>query len=212
MKTARRMVVITGLGAVTPLGRDVASTWDAMKKGRSAVAKISLFDASGFPTRIAGEVKAFDIAREVPEDACPRKLRKFLDRKTSFAAKAAHEAMVNAKIAPGSLDPTRFGVAMGTEAGRPLLEEIADRILDAKRKGVDLSDLQGALEWFQKAYELVQKSAMRAFSGEGAFKDNLKADPDVLAVLSAPEIEACFDLAHALAHVDTIIDRALQSD
>ncbi len=64
----------------------------------------------------------------------------------------------------------------------------------------------------QKAYELVQKSAMRAFSGEGAFKDNLKADPDVLAVLTAPEIEACFDLAHALAHVDTIIDRALQSD
>jgi adenylosuccinate lyase len=64
----------------------------------------------------------------------------------------------------------------------------------------------------QKAYELVQKSAMRAFSGEGAFKENLKADPDVLAVLSAPEIEACFDLAHALAHVDTIIDRALACD
>ena len=64
----------------------------------------------------------------------------------------------------------------------------------------------------QKAYELVQKSAMRAFAGEGAFKENLKADPDVLAVLSASEIEACFDLTHALAHVDTIIDRALQND
>src|SRR4051812_3949917 len=134
------------MGEVTPLGRDVASTWEGMKRGRSAVAKISLFDSSGFPTRIAGEVKSFDIAREVPDEACPRKLRKFLDRKTAFAALAAQEAMKQAKIARGSLDGARFGVSMGTEAGRPLLEEIADRILDAKRKGLDLQHLQGALD------------------------------------------------------------------
>ncbi len=146
MRTPRRKVVVTGLGAVTPLGRDVASTWDAMKKGRSAVSRISLFDATGFPTRIAGEVKAFDVGRDVPDGVCPRKLRKYLDRKTAFAVLAAHEAMTQARITRGSIDPARFGISMGTEAGRPLLEEIADRILDAKRKGLDLSSLQGALD------------------------------------------------------------------
>jgi len=64
----------------------------------------------------------------------------------------------------------------------------------------------------QKAYELVQKSAMRTFSGDGAFKENLKADPDVLAVVTASEIDACFNLDHALAHVDTIIERALSHE
>jgi adenylosuccinate lyase len=61
----------------------------------------------------------------------------------------------------------------------------------------------------QKAYELVQRNAMRAFAGDGSFRDNLKGDDDVLALLSKQEIDACFDLDHALAHVDAIIDRAL---
>jgi adenylosuccinate lyase len=61
----------------------------------------------------------------------------------------------------------------------------------------------------QAAYELVQRSAMAAFEGRGGFRDNLKADADVTALLSADEIDRCFDLAHALRHVDAIIDRAL---
>ncbi len=61
----------------------------------------------------------------------------------------------------------------------------------------------------QKAYELVQRSAMRAFAGDGGFRDNLKADEDVLALLHKHEIDACFDLDHALSHVDAIIDRAI---
>ncbi|HVO30992.1 MAG TPA: beta-ketoacyl-[acyl-carrier-protein] synthase family protein [bacterium] len=156
MRTTRRKVVVTGLGAVTPLGRDVASMWDAMKKGRGAVSRISLFDASGFPTRIAGEVKGWDTARDVSDAICPRKLRKYLDRKTAFAVKAAAEAMAQAGLAPGKLAAERFGVAMGTEAGRPLLEQIADRILEAKRRGlggaaeagptIDERNIQAALD------------------------------------------------------------------
>jgi 3-oxoacyl-[acyl-carrier-protein] synthase II len=143
VRTHRRKVVITGLGCITPLGLDVASTWSAVKRGVSGVGRITQFDSSGFPTRIAGEVKGF---AGVPEDACPKKMRKYLDRKGSFAVTAALEAMRQAKLAPGMVAPERFGVSIGTEAGRPLLEEIADRILQAKREGVDLGDLQGALD------------------------------------------------------------------
>ncbi|WP_441290367.1 adenylosuccinate lyase [Sorangium sp. KYC3313] len=62
----------------------------------------------------------------------------------------------------------------------------------------------------QAAYELVQRCAMRAIAGEGRFRDNLAADADVGALLAPDEIARCFDLDHALSHVDTIIDRALR--
>ncbi len=61
----------------------------------------------------------------------------------------------------------------------------------------------------QEAYVLVQRSAMKAFHGEGAFLENLKGDAAVRAVLSAEAIDACFDLDHALAHVGAIVERAL---
>ena len=56
---SRRRVVLTGLGAVTPLAHDAPSTWKALVEGRSGVGPITLFNASTFPTRIAGEVKKF---------------------------------------------------------------------------------------------------------------------------------------------------------
>src|SRR5262249_34936612 len=61
----------------------------------------------------------------------------------------------------------------------------------------------------QAAYEIVQRSAMRALAGEGRFRDLLAADPELAAVLSPAEIDRCFDLGHALAHADAIIDRAI---
>ena len=63
-----RRVVVTGMGMVTPLGRDLESTWSALQEGRSGVGKISLFDAETFPTRIAAEAKDFDLKAYV-EDA-----------------------------------------------------------------------------------------------------------------------------------------------
>jgi adenylosuccinate lyase len=61
----------------------------------------------------------------------------------------------------------------------------------------------------QAAYEIVQRSAMRALAGEGRFRDLLAADPELAGVLPAAEIERCFDLGHALSHADAIIDRAI---
>jgi len=63
----------------------------------------------------------------------------------------------------------------------------------------------------QAGYVLVQRNAMRAFHGEGDFRSLLKADSDIRAHLSEAEIDAQFDLGHALAHADTIIDRALRA-
>jgi 3-oxoacyl-[acyl-carrier-protein] synthase II len=60
-----RRVVVTGLGAITPVGNDRRSTWEACREGRSGIAPLRLFDAAGYPVRIAGEVKGFDPAEEL---------------------------------------------------------------------------------------------------------------------------------------------------
>ena len=69
MDRAKRRVVVTGLGLVTPVGADVESTWEAVRQGRGGVGPISLFDARTFPTRIAAEVKDFRLARYLGGDA-----------------------------------------------------------------------------------------------------------------------------------------------
>ncbi|MGH8851472.1 MAG: beta-ketoacyl-[acyl-carrier-protein] synthase family protein [Casimicrobiaceae bacterium] len=108
--SARRRVAITGLGLVTPVGNDVASTWDALREGRSGVAPISIFDASGFSTRIAAEVKGFNDAALDTD----RKLLKFANRSHRFALGAAEQAMRDAGIAPTAATAARWACAVGT--------------------------------------------------------------------------------------------------
>src|SRR5512144_2134335 len=105
-----RRVAITGLGVVTPVGNDVAATWQSVLRGRSGAAPISLFDASGFSTRIAAEVKGFDPAVLTAD----RKLVKFANRSHRFALAAAEQAMADAGIAPTAEDGHRWGCAVGT--------------------------------------------------------------------------------------------------
>jgi len=93
---AKRRVAITGLGLVTPVGNDVAATWAAVLAGRSGGAAISLFDATGFPVRIASEVKGFDAAAVIDD----RKLLKFANRAHGFALAAADQAFVDAGLRP----------------------------------------------------------------------------------------------------------------
>ncbi|MGE5169772.1 MAG: beta-ketoacyl-[acyl-carrier-protein] synthase family protein [Rudaea sp.] len=107
---ARRRVAITGLGLVTPLGNAAASTWAALDRVDNGAAPITLFDASGFPTRIAAEVKRFD-ERAI---TAPRKYLKFANRSHRFALAAAEEAMRDAGIAPTDADGERWGCAVGT--------------------------------------------------------------------------------------------------
>jgi 3-oxoacyl-(acyl-carrier-protein) synthase len=108
--SGRRRVAVTGIGLVTPVGNDVSTTWTALLEGRSGVAPISIFDASGFSTRIAAEVKDFDAASLGAE----RKLLKFANRSHRFALGAAEQAMRDAGIAPTAATATRWGCSVGT--------------------------------------------------------------------------------------------------
>jgi beta-ketoacyl-acyl-carrier-protein synthase II len=118
----RRRVAITGLGLVTPTGRDVATTWDALLAARSGVGPISLFDATGFPVRIAAEVKGFDDA----DAGADRKLLKFANRSHRFALAAAEQAMQDAGIRPTPETATRWGCAVGAGMMGVGFEELKD--------------------------------------------------------------------------------------
>ena len=120
-QTARRRVAITGIGVVTPVGNDVETTWSALLAGRSGAAAISLFDASGFSTRIAAEVKGFD-ERVITAD---RKLLKFANRSHKFALAAAEQAVRDAGIAPTDADAERWGCAVGTGMMGVAYEDLA---------------------------------------------------------------------------------------
>jgi 3-oxoacyl-[acyl-carrier-protein] synthase II len=106
-----RRVVVTGLGAVTPLGNDVAATWDAAVSGRSGIDFIRSFDASEFPVRIAAEVKDFD-----PTTVASSKDVRKLDRNVLLALGAGHEAVGDAGL-DGVYDSARVGIIFGTAIG-----------------------------------------------------------------------------------------------
>ncbi len=106
--SGRRRVAVTGVGLVTPVGNDVATTWDALLAGRSGGAPITIFDASGFSTRIAAEVKGF-----APTLVTDRKLLKHTNRSHRFMLEAAEQAMRDAGIRPTAEDAHRWGCAVG---------------------------------------------------------------------------------------------------
>ncbi len=89
MTARRRRVAVTGIGLVTPVGNDAAATWAGLLAGRSGIAPIRAFDASGFAVRIGAEVKGFDARRVLGG----KKLLKFANRSHTFALAAAEEAM-----------------------------------------------------------------------------------------------------------------------
>jgi beta-ketoacyl-acyl-carrier-protein synthase II len=105
-----RRVVVTGLGAVTPLGLDAPSTWDAAVSGRSGVDWIRSFDASEYPVRIASEVKGFE-----PESVVGPKDARRLERNVMLAVAAAREAWADAGV--DGIDPARAGILVGSAIG-----------------------------------------------------------------------------------------------
>lgn len=108
----KRRVVITGLGAVTPLGDDVPTMWEALLAGRSGIGPITSFDASGMDVRIAGEVKNFD-----PVALFGRRVARRNDRFTLFALEAARQAIADAGLAFGDGLQRTTGVLIGTAIG-----------------------------------------------------------------------------------------------
>ena len=105
-------VVVTGMGAVTPVGNDVPTTWKNVVEGRSGVGKITLFDATDLETQIAAEVKGFD-----PVALFGAKAARRMDRYTQFALAAAQQAVADARLTFGPGNNERVAVIVGTGVG-----------------------------------------------------------------------------------------------
>jgi len=137
----KRRVAITGIGLVTPAGCDVATTWARIKEAKSCAAgPITIFDASGFSTRIAAEVKEFDQLPQIDD----LKSLKYASRAHRLALAAADQAMADAGIRPDENDADRWGCVVGAgmmtvdhteieavqKAAAPEGDLIPDRLLD----------------------------------------------------------------------------------
>lgn len=110
-----RRVVVTGLGAVTPIGNNVNDMWQSIREGKSGIDKIKNFDTTGYKTQIAGEVKDFDVTQFVDSKEA-RKMARF----TKFAAGAAAMALADAKITKAQLDGElgdKTGIILGIGIG-----------------------------------------------------------------------------------------------
>ena len=110
-RLARPDVVITGCGVISPLGLGNDALWAGLAERRSGVTRISTFDTSGLPVRIAGEVRGFDPKQYVR----PRKSLKVMARDTQFGVTVSELACQQAGIAPGSIAPDRMGVVFGAD-------------------------------------------------------------------------------------------------
>lgn len=108
----KKRVVITGMGAVTPLGCGVETFWNGIKEGKSGIDKIDTFDVEQFSVHFAGQVKDFD-----PADYMERKEARRMDRFTQFALAASTMAINDAQLNLEKVDPLRFGVIIGTGIG-----------------------------------------------------------------------------------------------
>jgi len=126
---SRRRVVVTGIGLVCPVGIGVEESWKALVEGRSGVAPVTHFDASTFPTRIAGEVKGFE-----PERFMDRKDARRNDRFIQFALAAADMAVKDSGLDFDREDPTRIGAIVGSGMGG--LAEIEDTHKTLLERGV----------------------------------------------------------------------------
>ena len=109
---AKRRVVITGMGAVTPLGHSVSESWAAVRAGECGIAPISLFDASDMKVSLAAEVKDWD-----PAAVLGARESKHMARFTQFAMAAAHEAVDDSGLNLDDCDRTRAGVVIGSGIG-----------------------------------------------------------------------------------------------
>jgi len=114
-----KRVVVTGLGAITPIGNTLTDYWKGLLSGRNGIGPITLFDASQHACRIAGEVKGFD-----PHDYLDRKDAKRMDRFAQFAVSASKQVLADAQFSISDLNAAQVGVIIGTGiGGLKVLEE-----------------------------------------------------------------------------------------
>ena len=121
----KRRVVVTGVGMLTPLGNDVDSTWSNILAGKSGIDKVTLFDTQEYNTKIAGEVKDFNV-----EDYIPKKEAKKMDRFIQLGIAAGIQALRDSGLTVTNENAGRVGIAIGSGiGGLPLIEENHKKLL-----------------------------------------------------------------------------------
>jgi 3-oxoacyl-[acyl-carrier-protein] synthase II len=198
----KRSVVITGLGAVTPLGNTARAFWQALIAGKSGIGPVTRFDASRLPTRIAGEVRGFK-----PEPFMDLKEARRSDLFVQYAAGAAQEAILDAGLDRNPVRPERIGAIIGTGIGgigtleaqhKNMLEKGPSRISPFFIPMMIANMASGfvSIRWNMKGPNLATVSACS--SGANAIGDALdfiregRADAMVCGGAEATLTELCF--------------------
>lgn len=128
----KKRVVITGLGAITPIGNNVKDYWQGLLSGKSGVGYITKFDTTDYTTKIAAEIKNFDTSGVIP----PKELKK-MDYFIQYAIMASHEAFADSGLNLEQTDPNQIGVVVGVGIGGiAVLEEQYDTLLSRGCKKV----------------------------------------------------------------------------
>ena len=125
-----RRVVVTGMGAVTPLGNNVEAFWKGLREGRVGIGPITAFDTSDYKVKLAAEVKDFD-----PKTVIDPKSARRMERFSQFAVAASAEALKDCGIALAEMDPYRFGVSIGSGIGSLQAMEASEQRLLEKGPG-----------------------------------------------------------------------------
>lgn len=123
-------VVITGMGAITPVGNDVDSFWASLKAGKCGIGPLTKFDPSDYKVKLAAEVKDFDVEQYVDKREARR-----MDQNCHFALAAAQQAVEQAGLTEGNFDPYRTGVIFGAGVGGLHVVEIESAKLNEKGPG-----------------------------------------------------------------------------
>ncbi len=123
-----RRVVVTGIGAVSPVGNSAISMWDNMKKGVNGIDEITMLDTQDIPVKLAGEIKDFNAA-----DYMDAKVARRMDKYCRYAMVAGSEAMEDANFKDNMPDPYRFGVLIGSGIGG--LQTAQDEVTKLNEKG-----------------------------------------------------------------------------
>jgi len=176
-----RRIVVTGVGIISPLGNNVDINWKRMIRGESGVGHITLFDASTFPTKIAGEVRNFNFKPWIERDP----LLSRVGRNTQFAILAAGEAYHDAGLDEGDYDPRRMGIYFAAGDGGADLKNFIRSLCVAWGNNGEIIDkkvfLKNGVDIYDRFAELEQEPCMtlahlaRLFRARGPVSNCLTA-------------------------------------
>src|SRR5262249_36219419 len=167
----RRRVVITGMGAVTPLGHSVAELYGNQLEGKSGVDRIRNFDASRFPTTFAAEVKGFDLGRFLPH------AERWADCgvNTRFGLAAAKQALEDANLLAGGTRE-RFGVYLGNGEGQSDFQSLMTSVARSSADGDRAVDSKTFLEFALRSFHGGREGELEMHPSAGRIAEQFELD------------------------------------